>query len=392
MSKTKEYPSITGQVIAGNLHASYDDGDVSATTTKSLDEEGEKLLSDIEKYIDMLESDDFTDEEIRDQATKIRNTLVPSLGVSEAIEDAIEENEDGIYLGDTDSLPSRINELLESFEGKNVSPEAVVNFGNLLMLNPNPRSRDLFIEYCIKHGVKITSEGYAVLYKSVREKSGPDGELLDAIGREFMRAKDQKKSPANWNFFEVEETTTLPGGYVIEEGYHASSSDLHENYEPIELIGNLQDMYDEYKDKEEVYYTPFSGRGPYGQEIHLGEFVPMPRSKCDIDPTTHCGKGLHVGEKGYVREFRRYRSTNLAVLVNPKDVVSVPNDGHKKIRTCGYFPFGVMSKGGDDWEEISDELKESYRHKEKKQVEEQLKSTDKTEVQSAASIRLEKID
>lgn len=392
MSQTKDYPSITGQIISDTLHASYDDGEISTTTTIPLDDQGRELLDKIEDYIEMIQRDEYTDEEVQQQALEIRNILIPSLGVSESIEEVVKKNEEGIYLGDNNSLPQRIRELLESFEGKNISPEAIINFSNLLMLNPNSMSRDLFIEYCVTHGVKITSEGYAVLYKSVREVDGPDGELLDAIGREFMRAKDQKKSPANWNFFEVKETTTLPGGHVIEEGYYASSSNLHENYEPIVLKGNLQDMYDEYKDKDEVYYKPWSGRGPYGQEIHLGEFVPMPRDKCDVNPETHCGKGLHVGEKGYVRQFHRRRSTNLAVLINPKDVVSVPNDGHKKIRTCGYFPFGVVGKGDDDWEEISDEIKESYRQQEKEQIQEQLRDTDKKKVRSAASIRLEKIN
>jgi hypothetical protein len=67
----------------------------------------------------------------------------------------------------------------------------------------------------------------------------------------------------------------------------------------------------------------------------VGTVVTMPRSKVTNDPNTHCHYGLHVGDWSYASDFAR--GAVLEVHVNPRDVVSIPNDHScKKMRTCRY--------------------------------------------------------
>lgn len=51
----------------------------------------------------------------------------------------------------------------------------------------------------------------------------------------------------------------------------------------------------------------------------------------------------------------------LAVLVNPANIVALPESDHSKIRTCEYYPYAVMSVGNEEWEEIEvDYFEEDY--------------------------------
>lgn len=66
----------------------------------------------------------------------------------------------------------------------------------------------------------------------------------------------------------------------------------------------------------------------------IGNVVTMERSKVQHDPTVACSFGLHVGTYRYAAGFG---SRVVKVLVNPRDVVSVPTDcGGQKMRVCRY--------------------------------------------------------
>lgn len=66
-----------------------------------------------------------------------------------------------------------------------------------------------------------------------------------------------------------------------------------------------------------------------------GTEVTMPRSKVRNDPSTHCSYGLHVGDWSYASNFAK--GAVLEVHVNPRDVVSIPNDeSYRKMRCCKY--------------------------------------------------------
>lgn len=67
----------------------------------------------------------------------------------------------------------------------------------------------------------------------------------------------------------------------------------------------------------------------------VGSVVEIPRSKVDADASIGCSTGLHAGTYEYASSFAR--GLLLLVKINPRDVVSVPEDAnYQKLRICRY--------------------------------------------------------
>lgn len=67
----------------------------------------------------------------------------------------------------------------------------------------------------------------------------------------------------------------------------------------------------------------------------LNGIVEMPRGQVAFDPDVACHTGLHAGTFAYARSFGG--GNVIKVKINPRDVVSVPNDSNdQKVRVCRY--------------------------------------------------------
>lgn len=91
-----------------------------------------------------------------------------------------------------------------------------------------------------------------------------------------------------------------------------------------------------------------------------GSVIEMPRDQVQFDPSVGCHTGLHVGTYEYANGFAQ--GALLEVLVNPRDVVSVPTDSSaQKMRTCRYTvidtieqPYATAVKPYDRYEDSTD--------------------------------------
>lgn len=74
---------------------------------------------------------------------------------------------------------------------------------------------------------------------------------------------------------------------------------------------------------------------------NIGNVVSMPRWMVDADKKVTCSQGLHVGAWNYVTSFMG--DTIIKVRVNPRDVVSVPDDyNDMKMRACRYEVVAIV--------------------------------------------------
>lgn len=90
----------------------------------------------------------------------------------------------------------------------------------------------------------------------------------------------------------------------------------------------------------------------------IGNVLEMARSSVQHDPSIGCSVGLHVGTWEYASSFG---PKTVKVLVNPRDVVSVPTDcGWAKMRVCRYKVVEILDSKVDsfvdpswdnDWDE-----------------------------------------
>lgn len=103
--------------------------------------------------------------------------------------------------------------------------------------------------------------------------------------------------------------------------------------------------------------SAFVNGSPVAERIqvpqNIGDVVTMPRSEVKHDPTVSCHRGLHVATRAYATS---YGNTVLEVHVNPRDIVSVPNDAHgAKVRACRYYVARIAGLEGDTRPVLTDE-------------------------------------
>lgn len=67
---------------------------------------------------------------------------------------------------------------------------------------------------------------------------------------------------------------------------------------------------------------------------NVGCRVEMDIDKVDPDRSRDCSYGLHVASRGYLKTFTG--DTLLLILVNPEDVIAVPEYDPRKVRVCRY--------------------------------------------------------
>ena len=144
------------------------------------------------------------------------------------------------------------------------------------------------------------------------------------------------------------------------------------SYRALKLFNsNLEKNPNEHSKKQllnflERYNTPIMSDGCFlaykyvsvkGKDLvdsHTGNFinnpgcvVAMDRNKCNSNPKEPCSSGLHVASYGYASSCGSGHEI-ICVNVNPKDVVSVPEDYDcAKIRTCRYE---VVCRGSSEVE------------------------------------------
>jgi len=80
----------------------------------------------------------------------------------------------------------------------------------------------------------------------------------------------------------------------------------------------------------------------FGQILNsIGSLIEVDRGQVDDNRNKHCSFGLHIGSLDFVRGYAKI----VVVKVNPRDVVSVPNDcSCQKARVCAYEVVEDFSK------------------------------------------------
>jgi hypothetical protein len=109
---------------------------------------------------------------------------------------------------------------------------------------------------------------------------------------------------------------------------------------PITPEGYIMAYKSVWKKPDGIMYDHHSGSVQY----FLHKTVSMPREEVVCSPDRACGPGLHVGSYDYAKGFSG-GGIILEVLVDPKNVVSVPKDCHQqKCRACELFVSAICEK------------------------------------------------
>lgn len=273
-----------------------------------------------------------------------------------------------VYLaGFNTPVPMTLIEVVKDYHENGFPVEAIINFWKLLMLNPDKRVRTSLFDFINTHDFVLTDEGYMVVYKAVYYKTKDENDLSEFITNQYLHVKK------NWG--------CSPNKYVV---YRNSENQLFitkevtannwdEKEKQVEILGKLGDMFndiDKYIEDSETMYTDMYTRK---MEIKLGEPVLMDRTDCDADPTIDCSYGLHVGATNYVSRFGEASGAVLVCLVNPANVVAVPDYDHSKMRVSEYYPFAIATYDGNEIDVIEEPYFEhGYSHYEETKLAEMI--------------------
>lgn len=202
----------------------------------------------------------------------------------------------------------------------------LINFWCWLSLNPNPRSREDLYTWIEKNGIQLTNKGLMILYRRVYRvtKVSP---LTAFVKETYEKLRKQKKS-TNVDVFQC----SYNGNFAL--GNYGS-----ELTQPV-LMGNLKELYHSLPDST-IYFTDAHTRK---KRYLIGVEEREPRALGDEDSSVSCSRGLHMSGKNFA--YEAFGDTPIAVLVNPMDVLAVPDSG-EKIRSCAMTPIAVLNEDAE---------------------------------------------
>lgn len=276
-------------------------------------------------------------------------------------------------------IPQTLIDVIKDYHENNFPLQPIINFWKLLMINPDVRIRESLFKFITTHNFVLTDKGYMIVYKGVvykEQKSNRNLTFDEYISNQFLHVKkDWKCSP---NKYIVYKNYDVNAENEYEITKFETAKNWNEKEKNIEILGKLGDLYQalieaENKSEDAAVYTDKHSRT---MTIKLGEVVKMPRTECDGDPAVECSYGLHVGNVSYVNSFGRSCDVVLVCLINPMNVVAVPDYDHSKMRVTEYFPYALANYDKTTYNiDIveSPYFEEDYSNIEVKELEEMIK-------------------
>lgn len=250
-----------------------------------------------------------------------------------------EVKENSIYLkGVNISMPELLVREMIKVSGQDSLEEverlwALKNFWYLCALNPDPRARHDLFKFLHNHNLTLTPSGNFVAYRTVVEKDVTNFELEKFVTQEAIKiTKKWKKALSNYDvYFNITDGT-----------YHvALSGSLDKEDETIEILGNMKYLFSNIGEVSQNVYTDNHTKT---FEIKIGQKVWMDRQKVDPDNKNSCSAGLHAGNLSFMKANMGYfGKVGIVVLINPKNVTSVPEYDNGKLRTCEYLPVAIAN-------------------------------------------------
>ena len=253
-----------------------------------------------------------------------------------------------VYLnGFSTPVPDVLVSTIEKYHDKKRDITPIMNFWKLLMINPDKRVRTAVFDFISEHDFSVTDNGYMVVYKAVEMfDKHASNDLNVYVGEMSWFVKNNWKcSPNKYGVYQDEE-----GSYKITKEKTLNGWDMEKK--GVTYIGNLGKLNEELlkaTDNSNAFLPRYCtwNKDQFDLEkekIQLGIPQTQDRGDVDSDPSRDCSNGLHVGATKYVESFASSSSVILVCLVNPANVVVVPNYDHSKIRVSEYFPFALAQR------------------------------------------------
>ena len=243
-----------------------------------------------------------------------------------------------VFLGGFSTpVPDDLFEIIKEYHENAYPLDAIVNFWKLLMINPDKRVRTDLFKFIKTHDFVLTDTGYMLVYKAVAYKEKQQNDLAEFVTNQYLHVKqDWKCSPNKYMVFR-----NADGSFGMTKVETAENWD--EKDKGVEFLGKLGDLNAKLDVLSAESETVYTDKHTHSMFIKLGVPVQQARKLCDADPRKDCSNGLHVGATSYVEHFGSNGDAVLVCLVNPANVIAVPEHDNSKMRVCEYFPIALAT-------------------------------------------------
>lgn len=239
-------------------------------------------------------------------------------------------------------VPQLLVDTIEDYLESKFPVESITNFWKLLMANPDHRVRTDLFKFIGAHDFTLTDEGYMTVYKAVDYMDKVDNDVASFVSNAYLKVRKDWGTSASK--YVVYKDLLGDGDFELKLTKKVTFAKWDVEEKEVELVGNLNDLQKNLDSLiEEGVSSVFTDLHTHKMEIKLGEPVKFERTKCDSDPTIDCSYGLHVGATSYVENFANRDSVVLVCLVNPMNVMAVPQYDHSKMRVCEYYPMALAT-------------------------------------------------
>ena len=214
--------------------------------------------------------------------------------------------------------------------------KAIDNFWFLCAQNVDANSRETCYEFMDNNNIKLTKSGFMVVYRwLVKDKKSKN--------RFFKIGNGSINLPKGWTYKSFikdfkRQKNKADKVFVTKEGKITRGKSR---------VCNVEDFLREYSNNKAATYTD---KHTGTMRIQMKEPANLNRKDCDPNPNASCSNGLHVAGLDWAKHHQ-FGDTRVVALVNPKDVVSVPNHDVGKMRVCEYLPCFTVK----DWSEINED-------------------------------------
>ena len=242
-------------------------------------------------------------------------------------------------------VPELLVDTIEDYLNNKFPVESITNFWKLLMANPDKRVREDLFKFIATHDFSLTKQGYMIVYKTVDYMNMITNDVASFVSNAYLRVrKDWDTSASKYVVYRKFGNPEVEGEWELKLTKKVTFAKWDVETKNVELVGNLDDLQKNLDSLiEDGESSVFTDLHTHRMEIRLGVPVKMNRDECNADPKVSCSEGLHVGATSYVESFAHTDSVVLVCLVNPMNVMAVPESDHSKMRVCEYYPFALAT-------------------------------------------------
>jgi len=240
-------------------------------------------------------------------------------------------------------VPELLVETIKDYLDNNFPIESITNFWKLLMANPDHRVREDLFKFIATHDFSLTEKGYMIVYKTVDYMNMNTNDVASFVSNAYLKVRKDWGTSASKYVVYKNFTEEIGEDFELKLTKKVTFNKWDVEAKGVKLVGNLNDLQKNLDNLIEDNSSVFTDLHTHKMEIKLGEPVKFERTECDSDPTIDCSYGLHVGATNYVQRFANSDSVVLVCLVNPMNVMAVPQYDHSKMRVCEYYPFALAT-------------------------------------------------